>query len=102
MTTLLTEQGDRHHAQGLEEIGVRLSAREHDLKFLTSRILPIDGVEWVGTYFSAKINSGIPKIAEPEKFDAMKWCTMQELAYLPQIPWGTYLVAHLDTMEGYL
>lgn len=54
-----------------EELGVNI----HDIDFLsyTDHILPGEHQHWLGMNFIAKIQSGKPKIMEPEKCDGLRW-----------------------------
>ncbi len=46
---------------------------------VTDHILPEEGVHWISPVFLARVCSGAPRNAEPEKHSEMRWFNMEGL-----------------------
>jgi len=60
-----------------EELGIECEIVR--LLGVTDHIVPEEGVHWVSPVFLAKITSGTPKNAEPEKHSEMRWFDLDNL-----------------------
>ncbi len=60
-----------------EELGVECEIVR--LLGVTDHIVPEEGAHWVSPVFLARISSGTPKNAEPEKHSEMRWFDLEEL-----------------------
>lgn len=60
-----------------EELDVEIKI-EYQLRAI-DHLIPAEGQHWVATPFVAKIASGVPKIIEPHKCDAIGWFSLGKL-----------------------
>ena len=52
----------------------------------TNHILPGEGIHWISPVFLARIETGIPKNAEPEKHPEMRWFDLENLPERTTLP----------------
>lgn len=74
--------GGKEGAKG--EVGRRVRGRKA-LGF-TNHILPGEGIHWISPVFLARIETGIPKNAEPEKHSEMRWFDLENLPERTTLP----------------
>jgi len=67
-----------------EELGVECEVVR--LLGVTDHILPEEGVHWVSPVFLARIRSGTPRNAEPEKHSGICWFDPEELPEETTVP----------------
>lgn len=65
----------------LEELGVEIEVL--DLLGVANHILPEEKQHWISPTFFCRIVTGLPKVMEPGKCDALAWKTVSEAAALP-------------------
>jgi mutator protein MutT len=67
-----------------EELGVECEVVR--LLGVTDHILPDEGTHWVSPVFLARISSGAPRNAEPEKHSEMRWFDLEDLPEETTLP----------------
>ena len=75
---------DRARRELGEELGVECEVVR--LLGVTDHILSEEGVHWVSPVFLARISSGTPKNAEPEKHSGIGWFGLEELPEETTLP----------------
>jgi ADP-ribose pyrophosphatase YjhB (NUDIX family) len=71
------EFGETTEEAARRELRVELGVECEIVRLLgiTDHILPGEGIHWISPVFLAKIETGTPKNAEPEKHSEMRWLT---------------------------
>ncbi len=91
---------DAAHREAAEELGVNEVALE--FAFTMQRSQHAEAIdERVDWFFTAWSWSGEPRIVEPEKAGAIRWCPLDDLPE-PMVPHEAYALAHLFSDVGYL
>ena len=91
---------DAAHREAAEELGITEVALEFAFTMQrTQHAQAID--ERVDWFFTAWSWTGEPRIVEPEKAGAIRWCPLESLPE-PMVPHEAYAVAHLFGEVAYL
>ena len=77
-----TEEAARRELR--EELGVECEIVR--LLGITDHILPGEGIHWISPVFLAKLETGTPKDAEPEKHSEMRWFDLEDLPERTTLP----------------
>ena len=82
------EFGETTEEAARRELRVELRVECEIVRLLgiTDHILPGEGIHWISPVFLAKLETGTPKDAEPEKHSEMRWFDLEDLPERRTLP----------------